>query len=64
VAVSADDVDECLRAVGESRHGTLQTLRRTILEVVPEAEQVIYCRVTAFRCTVRPSPALPRFDVI
>jgi uncharacterized protein YdhG (YjbR/CyaY superfamily) len=48
-AVSAEDVDEYLRGVEEPKRGTLQTLRRTILEIVPEAEQVISYRVPAFR---------------
>ena len=47
--VSAAEVDEYLRAVEEPKRGTLQTLRRTILAIVPEAEQVISYRVPAFR---------------
>jgi uncharacterized protein YdhG (YjbR/CyaY superfamily) len=49
VPVSAADVDEYLRAVEEPKRSTLQTLRRTILEIVPAAEQVISYRVPAFR---------------
>jgi uncharacterized protein YdhG (YjbR/CyaY superfamily) len=49
VPVSAADVDEYLRAVEEPKRSTLQTLRRTILEIVPEAEQVISYRLPAFR---------------
>jgi uncharacterized protein YdhG (YjbR/CyaY superfamily) len=48
-AVSAVAVDEYLRAVVDPGRSTLQTLRRTILEIVPEAEQVISYRVPAFR---------------
>jgi uncharacterized protein YdhG (YjbR/CyaY superfamily) len=48
-AASAEDVDEYLRAVEEPGRTTLETLRRTILEIVPEAEQVISYRVPAFR---------------
>ena len=48
-AMSAEAVDEYLRALEEPKRGTLQTLRRTILEIVPEAEQVISYRVPAFR---------------
>jgi uncharacterized protein YdhG (YjbR/CyaY superfamily) len=48
-AVSASEIDEYLRAVDEPKRATLQALRRTILEVVPEAEQVISYRVPAFR---------------
>ncbi len=48
-AVSAEEIDQYLRDVEEPKRSTLQTLRRTILEVVPEAEQVISYRVPAFR---------------
>jgi uncharacterized protein YdhG (YjbR/CyaY superfamily) len=47
--VSAEEVDEYLRAVDEPKRSTLQALRRTILEIVPDAEQVISYRVPAFR---------------
>ena len=48
-AMSAKAVDEYLRGLEEPKRSTLQTLRRTILEIVPEAEQVISYRVPAFR---------------
>jgi uncharacterized protein YdhG (YjbR/CyaY superfamily) len=48
-AVSAEEVDEYLRGVEEPKRSTLQTLRRTILEILPEAEQVISYGVPAFR---------------
>lgn len=47
--MSAEDVDEYLRALGEPKRSTLQTLRGQILEIVPDAEQVISYRVPAFR---------------
>ena len=47
--MSAAEVDEYLCALEEPKRSTLQTLRRTILEVVPEAEQVISYGVPAFR---------------
>jgi uncharacterized protein YdhG (YjbR/CyaY superfamily) len=47
--VSAEEVDEYLRGVDEPKRSTLQALRRTILEIVPDAEQVISYRVPAFR---------------
>jgi uncharacterized protein YdhG (YjbR/CyaY superfamily) len=47
--MSAEEVDEYLQAVEEPKRRTLQTLRRTILEIVPEAEQVISYRLPAFR---------------
>ena len=43
------DVDAYLSGLEEPKRGTLQTLRSTILEIVPEAEQVISYRVPAFR---------------
>jgi uncharacterized protein YdhG (YjbR/CyaY superfamily) len=47
--VSAAEIDEYLRAVDEPKRDTLQALRRTILEIVPDAEQGISYRVPAFR---------------
>jgi uncharacterized protein YdhG (YjbR/CyaY superfamily) len=47
--VSAEDVDAYLRGVEEPKRSTLQALRRTILELIPEAEEVISYRVPAFR---------------
>ena len=49
IPVSAKDVDEYLQGVDEPKRSTLQALRRTILEIVPDAEQVISYRVPAFR---------------
>ena len=47
--MSAEDVDEYLRGIEEPKRSTLGALRRTILEIVPEAEQVISYKVPAFR---------------
>ena len=47
--MSAKQVDEYLRGLEEPKRSTLEALRRTILEVVPDAEQVISYRVPAFR---------------
>jgi len=47
--VSEAEIDEYLRAVDEPKRKTLQALRRTILEIVPDAEQGISYRVPAFR---------------
>ena len=47
--MSAEQVDAYLCGLEEPKRSTLETLRRTILEVVPEAEQVISYRVPAFR---------------
>ena len=46
--MSADEVDEYLGALEEPSRSTLETLRSTILEIVPEAEQVISYGVPAF----------------
>jgi uncharacterized protein YdhG (YjbR/CyaY superfamily) len=48
-AVSAAEIDEYLRAVEEPKRSTLEALRREILEIVPDAEQVISYGVPAFR---------------
>ncbi len=47
--VSAREIDEYLSGVEEPERGTLEALRRTILEIVPDAEQLISYRVPAFR---------------
>ena len=49
LAVSAEEVDQYLQGVEEPKRSTLEALRSSILEVVPEAEQVISYRVPAFR---------------
>ena len=46
--MSAAEIDEYLRAVDEPKRETLQALRRTILEIVPDAEQGISYRVPRF----------------
>ena len=48
-ATSTADVDDYLQGLAEPKRGTLETLRSTILAIVPEAEQVISYRVPAFR---------------
>lgn len=47
--MSADEVDTYLAGVDEPKRGTLEALRETILEIVPDAEQVLSYRVPAFR---------------
>jgi uncharacterized protein YdhG (YjbR/CyaY superfamily) len=47
--MSADEIDGYLRGVEEPKRATLEALRRMILEILPEAEQVISYRVPAFR---------------
>jgi uncharacterized protein YdhG (YjbR/CyaY superfamily) len=47
--VSTEQVDAYLADLEEPKRATLETLRRTILEIVPDAEQVISYRVPAFR---------------
>ena len=47
--MSAEDVDKYLQGIDEPKRSTLAALRRTILAVVPDAEQVISYKVPAFR---------------
>ena len=47
--MSTREVDEYLRGIEEPKRSTLEALRRTILEIVPDAEQVISYKVPAFR---------------
>ena len=47
--MSAEEVDEYLRGVEEPQRRALQQLRVTILEIIPEAEQVISYGLPAFR---------------
>jgi uncharacterized protein YdhG (YjbR/CyaY superfamily) len=51
--MSAGDVDEYLQGIEDPKRSTLETLRRTILEIVPEAEEVISYKVPAFRVNGR-----------
>jgi uncharacterized protein YdhG (YjbR/CyaY superfamily) len=48
-AMSAEQIDDYLRDVDEPKRSTLQVLRRTILEVIPDAEQGISYGMPAFR---------------
>lgn len=47
--MSSAQVDAYLDALEEPKRSTLAALRRTILEIVPSAEEVISYRVPAFR---------------
>jgi uncharacterized protein YdhG (YjbR/CyaY superfamily) len=47
--MSAKEVDEYLRGLEQPKRSTLESLRRTILEIIPEAEEVISYRLPAFR---------------
>jgi uncharacterized protein YdhG (YjbR/CyaY superfamily) len=47
--MSAEEIDEYLRGLEEPKRSTLRALRRTILELIPEAEEVISYGVPAFR---------------
>jgi uncharacterized protein YdhG (YjbR/CyaY superfamily) len=46
--VSAEQIDKYLRGVEEPKRSTLQALRSTILDVIPDAEQAISYGVPAF----------------
>jgi uncharacterized protein YdhG (YjbR/CyaY superfamily) len=47
--LTAHEVDAYLNGLEEPKRSTLAELRRTILEIIPHAEQVISYRVPAFR---------------
>jgi len=47
--MSAHEIDEYLAALDEPKRSTLEALRATILEVVPDAEQCISYGMPAFR---------------
>lgn len=47
--VSAAEIDRYLRDLDEPKRSTLKQLRLTILEIIPQAEQVISYKVPAFR---------------
>ena len=47
--MSSAEIDEYLADLEEPKRSTLQRLRQTILEVVPQAEEGISYRVPAFR---------------
>ena len=47
--MSAEEIDDYLRRLEEPKRATLRALRQTILEIVPDAEQVLSYRVPAFR---------------
>ena len=51
--MAAEDIDKYLEPLDEPKRSTLEALRRTILEVVPDAEQVISYKVPAFRVNGR-----------
>ena len=47
--MAADEIDTFLATVSEPARGTLEALRRSILEVAPDAEQCISYGMPAFR---------------
>jgi len=47
--MSSAEIDDYLAGLEEPKRSTLQQLRATILEIVPEAEQGISYRLPAFR---------------
>jgi uncharacterized protein YdhG (YjbR/CyaY superfamily) len=49
LSAKKDTVDDYLSRLDEPKRETLEALRRAILEVIPQAEQVISYRVPAFR---------------
>lgn len=49
LAMSGEEIDAYLAGLDEPKRGTLEALRRTILEIVPNAEQGISYGMPAFR---------------
>jgi uncharacterized protein YdhG (YjbR/CyaY superfamily) len=47
--MSSEEIDAYLAALGEPQRSTLADLRRTIMEIVPEAEEVISYGMPGFR---------------
>jgi uncharacterized protein YdhG (YjbR/CyaY superfamily) len=47
--MSSAEIDEYLAGLEEPKRSTLQRLRQTILELLPEAEEGISYRLPAFR---------------
>lgn len=47
--MTAREIDEYLASLAEPKRSTLETLRATILEILPEAEQGISYGLPAFR---------------
>src|ERR1700722_151028 len=47
--MSKNDVDQYLASLVQPKRGTLEELRRTILDILPEAEQCISYGLPAFR---------------
>lgn len=47
--MSEHEIDRYLAALDEPKRGTLEQLRRTILEVIPDAEQCISYGMPAFK---------------
>jgi uncharacterized protein YdhG (YjbR/CyaY superfamily) len=52
--MSADEIDEYLAQLDEPRRSTLEHLRRTIVGVIPEAEQGLSYGVPVFRIAGKP----------
>jgi uncharacterized protein YdhG (YjbR/CyaY superfamily) len=47
--MSKSEVDKYLASLEEPKRSTLETLRRTILEIIPDAEQCISYQMPAFK---------------
>jgi uncharacterized protein YdhG (YjbR/CyaY superfamily) len=47
--VAAQEIDRYLAALDEPKRGTLKTLRKSIMEIVPEADQGISYGMPAFK---------------
>jgi Uncharacterized conserved protein len=59
--MSSEDIDGYLRGVEEPARGTLEEMRRRILEVVPDAEQCLSYGVPAFKVAGKTVAGLAAF---
>jgi uncharacterized protein YdhG (YjbR/CyaY superfamily) len=60
--MATEDVDRYLAALDEPKRSTLEALRTAILEVVPEAEQVISYGAPAFKVGGKPVAGFAAFN--
>jgi len=58
--MSSKEIDDYLAALDEPKRSTLQELRRTIMEIVPEADEIISYGMPPFECRTKSWLASPR----
>jgi uncharacterized protein YdhG (YjbR/CyaY superfamily) len=60
--MSAEEVDQYLRGVDPPKRTTLEAVRRTILKVIPGAEECISYRIPAFRVDGKVAAGIAAFE--